>query len=265
VTIRPEIRLKDIKDRKGHGFHIGGEFDEYGDPVCGCGIQLANEPDFMDASRPSTAAAPTTGWVAPYPAADGYQPPGHELEVPPPFRHANDEPCYGCQSCLANALDDVDLDQPQPYDPDRLEDAGKALTDAHGSGSVSMTPEMPALDPTMPYGPQDIEARILDANNRLERGAIHEANLTAAADQLKIEYELAYARAIEKSTGGAADVRKANATLACERQYRAYREAVAARDAMKGVMHTLRSTQSGYQSVAKSVGAQYQGSRGLGR
>jgi len=244
---------------------------------------------------PHGAIAAELGWApndastAPFMPADSPSPygpdepphiedgPDHPRMVdspPAPFTHANGEPCYGCQSCFANM--DIDYDVPDsngmtnntaPTDPmaeaDQVEAAGRDVIVRHDA--PDMTPSVPVIDPTQPYGPAEVERAILDANARLERGSKHEANLIAAADQLKIDYELAYARAIEQSAGGAADQRKANATLACERELRAWREAVAARDAMRAITHSLRSTVSALQSVGRSIGVSYTGPQGRGR
>ncbi len=114
------------------------------------------------------------------------------------------------------------------------------------------------LDPRQPYTPVEIEQRILDAVNRLERGTSHEARLVQESEQLKTEFELSFARAVHASNAGAADTRKAQALVACEDQLRALRAKEAERDAMKGVLHSLRSALSGYQSVGRSVTAAYQ-------
>lgn len=246
------VRLQDIKDRKGHGPCRGGEFDMRLGPMCGCGVALDQVSDLMPAY--------------PVPSADGYEP--LLADPPPPFTHASGEPCYGCQSCFAEILDDdtdvsppVDVDADgHPLDP---EVPGKELVDRHAP--PDMTPGVPLLDPTAPFGPAEIEARILEANARLERGAIHEANLVASAEALGIEYTLAYAKALAVSSGGAADQRKADATIATERLYRQWKETVAAMKAMQSVTHTLRSTLSGYQSVGKSIGANYGATTGRGR
>lgn len=146
---------------------------------------------------------------------------------------------------------------------DALATTGQEVATRHDE--PDMAPAVPPIDPTQPYGPVEVEKAILDAVQRLERGLKHEAYLIAATDQLKIEYELAYARAVRDSQGGAADTRKADAVLRCEHQYRSYMDACAARDAMKAVTHTLRSTLSGLQSVGRSVGVSYQGPQGRGQ
>lgn len=231
MTDHPPYALRDLKDRKGH-LCQGGQWDQpSGRPMCGCGMFLDALPDLL-----------------PPVADDGSW--GTRLSA---RRHGETD---------ADMLARLDAEQPMVA-ADRVEAAGRDIAERHGA--PDMSPAVPPVDPTMPYGPVEVEKAILDAVARLERGLVHEANLIAAADQLKIEYELAYAKAIERSTGGAADVRKANATLACERQYRAWREAVAARDAMKAVTHTLRSTLSGLQSVGRSVGASYTATSGRGQ
>jgi hypothetical protein len=225
TEIPPQIRLKDIKDRKGH-ICQGGHWDVREGPVCGCGAVLEGLPDFLS-TPPSD-----TGW---YP---------NVAETP--------------DDAQAGTVVDPYVDE-----VDRLEDAGKELTDQ--SGQPDMTPAVPPVDPTQPYGPGEVERAILDAVQRLERALKHEANLVAAAEQLKVAYELAYARAIRDSDSGAADQRKADAVLACEDQRRAWGDACAIRDAMKSITHTLRATLSGLQSVGRSVGVAYQTTRGTGR
>lgn len=253
------VRLFDLKARKGH-ICMGGQFDPDLGAVCGCGVVLDNVPDFMGSSPPG-------GYVKP-----NEEPPMVSGDdVPPaPFTHASGEPCYGCQSCFADVIDlnDPDADAALvAYDlatqVDTLEASGQAVQSAQDA--PDMSPAVPVIDPTRPYGPAEVERAILDANRRLELGLKHEANLIAATEQAKIEYELAYARAIERSTGGAADIRKANAVIASEREYRAWHEAMAARDAIKSVTHTLRSTVSALQSVSRSVGVSYSGPQGRGQ
>jgi hypothetical protein len=258
------LRLKDLKARKGH-LCVGGGIDRDLGPVCGCGTVLEGLPDFMDLPL---AAQRNMQRVRDTPASE--EPPlVSGDDVPPPFTHANGEPCYGCQSCFAQVADPV---APAPVEDgqvdlltqaDAVEAIGSDVAVRHGA--PDMTPAVPVIDPTMPYGPAEVERAILDANARLERGSKHEANLIAAADQLKIEYELAYARSVEQSVGAAADIRKANATLRSEREYRAWREAVAARDAMKAITHSLRSTVSALQSVGRSVGVSYSAPQGKGK
>lgn len=121
----------------------------------------------------------------------------------------------------------------------------------------SVIDRLPAVDPTQPYTPADIEARILDATNRLERGLSTEARLTMEASDLKTEFELEYARALNAAQAGAADQRKARAMLAVEPLFRQLRTKESELAAMRGVLHSLRSALSGYQSVNRSVTASF--------
>jgi hypothetical protein len=276
---RVDVNLLDLKGRKGH-ICLGGSWGDGTDPVCGCGARLRGLTDFMDldpvARRNVATVLENQGgrW-----SVDSWRPP-HDFpneepplvtgdDVPPaPFNHANGEPCYGCQSCLADAIEAYWTADTDDGDADLVAEADAIEAPGHAvqvkQEAPDMNPAVPVIDPSQPYGPAEVERAILDANRRLELGLKHEANLIAATEQAKIEYELAFARAIERSAGGAADIRKANAVLASERQYRAWIDAKAARDAMKSITHTLRSTVSALQSVSRSVGTSYTGPQGRG-
>jgi hypothetical protein len=268
------VRLKDLKARKGH-LCQGGQYSAGVPPMCGCGTRLDLLPDFMD--LPPDVRRQATGNGTP--PVD--QPPlVSGGDVPPaPFMHANGEPCYGCQTCFANLYDDDQAFEnepgPSPHDSDHA-DAGDIMAEADAveaagrdvavrHGAPDLSPAVPVIDPTTAYGPMEVERAMLDANRRLELGLKHEANLIAAADQFKVEYELAYARSVAGSHAGAADQRKAEAVLASEPEYRRWRDAVAARDAMRSITHTLRSTLSALQSVSRSVGVSYTGPQGRGQ
>jgi len=255
-----DVVLGDMKARKGHLCQGGTLAD--GLPVCGCGVRLDTLTDFMDLPPGQQRAFGTTSPNEEPPLVSGD-------DVPPaPFTHANGEPCYGCQTCFAEILDGADVGPPSaPTDilseADAVEAAGRGIAVRHGA--PDLTPSVPVINPTVPYGPAEVERAMLDANRRLELGLEHEANLIAAADQFKVTYELAYARSVAESNAGAADQRKAEAVLASEREYRAWRDAVAARDAMRSITHTLRSTLSALQSVSRSVGVSYTGPQGRGQ
>lgn len=122
------------------------------------------------------------------------------------------------------------------------------------------------IDPTMPYDARMVEEHLLDAVARLERGAHYERVCAEDYARFVLQWEMDYARAIVAADGqgGAADLRKARATLACERQYMERMIAKMKLDAIQGTMHSLRSVISSYQSVAKSV-ASSMGAYGNGR
>lgn len=275
----PAVRLKDIKDRKGH-LCAGGEFSLRDGPVCGCGAILDTVPDLLPPWRddpPAPYGPDEPPHIEDQPdhprmieGPPNEEPPllGGDGSLPAPFRHASGEPCYGCQTCFAERIDEDHRGHRTDVtdlltEADAVEAHGREVAERHGA--PDMNPAVPVIDPTQPYGPAEVERAILDSNRRLELGLKHEANLIAAAEQLKIEYELAYAKAVDTSRAGAADQRKANAVIATERQYRAWREAVGALTAMKSITHTLRSTVSALQSVSRSVGVSYTGPQGSGR
>lgn len=114
-----------------------------------------------------------------------------------------------------------------------------------------------AIDPTMPYGPREIEEQILDATTRLDRAIAYEAALIVAQFETEKDYKLARARAVWAAQGSNVQKQAAAADIAVED---AFREMVTAQQvcaAMKSVTHSLRSVLSGYQSLAKSVAAAY--------
>jgi hypothetical protein len=109
------------------------------------------------------------------------------------------------------------------------------------------------IDPTLPYGPQDVEHQLLDINGRIERGVHFQRYWEERHFVAKSDYEICWARAMVKAQGGSADVRKAHALLECEDQWRELQLCEAMVRAVRETMHNLRSLQSGYQTVSRSV------------
>lgn len=137
------------------------------------------------------------------------------------------------------------------------------LPTAEPSGAlVALDPVQSVLaliDPTKVYGPAEVEEHILDCVSRLETGAVFERECILREHEARTAYERAYNRAMVATTGGAADMRKAQAFTETEAEYEAFREAEMLVKAVKATMHNLRSVLSGYQSVASSIRAAYQG------
>lgn len=142
---------------------------------------------------------------------------------------------------------------------------GGAAHTAEPSGAlVALDPVQSVLaliDPTKVYGPAEVEEHILDCVSRLETGAVFERECILREHEARTAYERAYNRAMVTTTGGAADVRKAQAFVDTEAEYEAFREAEMLVKAVKATMHNLRSVLSGYQSVASSIRAAYQGTK----
>jgi len=117
------------------------------------------------------------------------------------------------------------------------------------------------IDPTKVYGPAEVEEHILDCVSRLETGAVFERECILREHAAKTTYDVAYARAMVKVTGSSADMRKAEAFVETEAEYLEWQEAAMLVKAVKTTMHNLRSVLSGYQSVASSIRAAYQGTK----
>jgi hypothetical protein len=108
------------------------------------------------------------------------------------------------------------------------------------------------IDPSQPYTPQDVEQQLLDIAARLERGMHYQRYWEERAFAAKSEYTLKAARARLEATG-AKDQRDAYVTVKCEPEWRELELADAMVRSMRETMHTLRSLQTGYQTVARSV------------
>jgi hypothetical protein len=114
------------------------------------------------------------------------------------------------------------------------------------------------IDPSLPYGPADVEHQLLDIAARIERGVHFQRSWEERHYYAKVGFELASARALVNADGGDAATRKAQALLACEDEYLELAVCETMIKAIRETMHNLRSLQSGYQTVARSVGASMQ-------
>lgn len=142
-----------------------------------------------------------------------------------------------------------------------------AVKDARGVASA-VHPNDPILarveiiDPTQPYDSAMVESHLLDVVRRLEEGAHFERVCAEDMYDKTIRYEQAYNRARVRAKtefGGSDGDRTAWAKLQCEAEWLELIIAKAKLDAIKGTMHSLRSVQSAYQSVMKSILGAYQG------
>lgn len=112
-----------------------------------------------------------------------------------------------------------------------------------------------AIDPTVIYTPVDVERVLVDIERRLETGQLYQRVWERRLYEVSIAHELAWAQAIRASNASAADMRKADATIACIDSLAAKLEADIMTRAVRETMHNLRSMLSGFQSIARSVGA----------
>jgi len=109
------------------------------------------------------------------------------------------------------------------------------------------------IDPTLPYGPQDVEHQLLDISGRIERGVHYQRYWEERQFEAKAAYTLSMARARTESDGRSVQAREDEAVLQCEEQYRELLLCDAMVRAVRETMHSLRSLQSGYQTVSRSV------------
>jgi hypothetical protein len=121
------------------------------------------------------------------------------------------------------------------------------------------------IDPTEVYGPEDVERHILDTLYRLETGALFERETVVATWKAEQAFNVKYnAYIAEVATGGAADVRKAQAMNHCAAEHAAMLEAKMMKEAVKQTMHNLRAVLSGYQSTSRSIQSSYNAGGGHG-
>lgn len=157
-------------------------------------------------------------------------------------------------------------DGPEPGEPDTVStDLARREAPKPGTGVPifpregeqtldPLTKKLPALDPTMPYTPQDVELKIVSILEQLENSETflrqQMGRLHAAEHDLNLKYNLALAQSPAKNQ----KQQEAEAWLAsADEQYEAG-EAKMLVKALQGAQHNLRSQLSGFQSVARSLG-----------
>jgi hypothetical protein len=143
------------------------------------------------------------------------------------------------------------------------------LPDPHGSVAKSAVkpqdPIMAALDvidPSRPYTPVEVEAQLVDLEGRLERGQHFQRVWEERAYRTKLAFTMAYEAdlvRIYEETKAPQDIRQAQARTENKTLYEDMTLAEMMVRAVRESMHNLRSQLSGYQSIAKSVGASMTG------
>lgn len=130
-----------------------------------------------------------------------------------------------------------------------------------------VTPAIPLVDPTQILTPDALAAHIVEATNRLERGAAFALECIQVQFETKRKYTLARAHAIADSQAGSADRRDAEALVKCEELYNDMVRADMMARAAREMLHNLRSILSGYQSTGRAVTATFEagGSPSSGR
>lgn len=144
-----------------------------------------------------------------------------------------------------------------------VEGAQQFVPDVDGPRDVELAAKDPVkatlatIDPTIAYTPVDLEMRILDVLARLEVGAVFHRKAIEDDAAAKLAWKKAYWIAKNASEAGAADRREADAMVQTLDLYLDHVEKEMVRKAVGETMHNLRSILSGYQSVARSVNADF--------
>lgn len=181
----------------------------------------------------------------------------------PPFESTSEPVSYGVHD---NSLPDTELASalgPQQVAPAELPEPGDGGRPA-GHGAVERSAVVPqdpivaqltVIDPTAVYGPAEVEAQLVDIEARLERGQHFQRVWEERAYRTKLAYTLSNAKALIDTRASSADVRRAEALLACQQEYEDMMLAEMMVKAVRETMHNLRSQLSGYQTISRSVGA----------
>lgn len=103
------------------------------------------------------------------------------------------------------------------------------------------------------WTPEKVERDLTEVMDRIERGREAITKLNNAASQARLNYDLAYARAVVKATGANAEVRKAMAVLAVEDELSERAVTEAALENAKGRMADLKVFADILRSIGTSV------------
>jgi hypothetical protein len=167
---------------------------------------------------------------------------------PAPARRLVDgeQVCTDCYEVVSVPQAIVPRDRPGTVDPTAREG------DARATGGLRHITTDPDAS-SRPYTPEEVEREIVDTLDRIERGAGFLTTREEERGAAKLEYELAYARALIASTGRSQEQRAAQAMIECAELYERWQLLeLTCRTAREG-MHNLRSKLSGTQSVLRSV------------
>lgn len=163
----------------------------------------------------------------------------------------------GDQVCMACGA--VILGEPQPaiLPVDRPGAADPTMRTGDGARPVGLR-HVNYVDgqayTSRPYAPAEVELEIVGLLSRIERGAGFQTSKLEELAAAKLEYDLAYARALLNSTARSKELREAEAMLACRQQYERWKLLDLTCKTTAEGMHNLRALLSGFQSVAKSIG-----------
>jgi hypothetical protein len=181
--------------------------------------------------------------------------PGCAHPAPARRRVDGEQVCSDCWEVVSVPQAIVPKDRPGSTDPTAREGDARATG---GLRHITTDPDATSR----PYTPEEVEREIVDTLDRIERGAGFLTTKEEERAAAQLAYDLAYARALIRSTGRSAEQRNAEATIACEELYERVKLLdLTCRTAREG-MHNLRSKLSGLQSVLRSASDALRGGGG---
>jgi hypothetical protein len=232
-------------------YGVGRKDQELG-VVCGCGAVLgfpAQSDEFAGPSRPERQDPPV-----PDSGLWGNSGDGDSGAVPTAQGGGYDDPPWDTSDAASPMATEQPVDA-IPDGVDALVPTGGAMPASAVVPTDPIESRLVAIDPTRIYTSTDIELQLVSIEARLEAGQLFQRVWEMRALAAKIAYTLAYEQAISESDAPSADRRKAEATLACREELEAKLTAETMAKAVADTMHNLRSMLSGYQSIARSIGA----------
>jgi hypothetical protein len=252
--------------------------------VCnGCGVILGfpGEPD-RQAPEVGGAGVPSEPVTPPARSLGRGSEPGVSTDPEPPEEPLVEPEPTGDLVGFADGGSDADEDDDPPWDePERRLIAHEPVINdmppaeqapppnPHGSvdksAVIPQDPIMAALDvidPTRPYTPAEVESQLVDLEARLERGQHFQRVWEERAYRTKLAFTMAYEAdlvRIYEETKAPQDIRQAQARTENKTLYEDMTLAEMMVRAVRESMHNLRSQLSGFQSIARSVGASMTG------
>jgi hypothetical protein len=148
----------------------------------------------------------------------------------------SDQVCMACGAVLDLPTPAIlPVDRPGATDPTmRTEDGARPV----GLRHVTYVDGQAYAD--RPYTPEQVELEIVGILSRIERGAGFQTTKVEECAAAKLDYDLAYARALINSTARSKELREAEAMLACREQYERWKLLeLTVRTTSEG-MHNLR-------------------------
>lgn len=167
----------------------------------------------------------------------------------------DEQVCTACGAVVAQEEPSlIPKDRPGTTDPTAREGTDRTTG---GLRHITWDPDHPAR--SRPYTPEEVELEIADTLDRIERGAGWLTTKEEERGAAKMEYQIAYARALLSASGKSEKIREAQAMLDCRVLYERWQVLELTCSTAREGMHNLRSKLSGCQSILRSASAALSG------